>query len=191
MDIVLNKLEKLNGTIEVDSTPGQGTVIVIKLPLTLAILTSMVARINRGVYAIPLEAVSEIITVRREDIQCIQRRQVVRVRDRVVPIAWFEDIFRTSLSGLQTLAHDSDEVTLMIIGFENEQIGLVVDELLGQEDVVIKSIAENYTNVRGIAGASIRGDGTVSLILDVAAMMEMASKSAAVAATPQPAGVPG
>ncbi len=179
MDIVLNKLEKLSGTIDVDSTPGQGTRIVIRLPLTLAILTALVARIGKGVYAIPLEAVAEIITVRRETIRFIQRRQVVRVRDRVVPVNWFEDVFDTALPALQTATRKNDEITLVIVGFENDQIGLGVDELLGQEDVVIKSIAENFRNVRGIAGASIRGDGSVSLILDIAAMMEMTNKTVA------------
>ena len=179
MDIVVNKIENLNGSIEVDSVPGQGTRIVVKLPLTMAILTSMVARVGRGVYALPLDNVGEIITIRREDIQHIQRRQVVRVRDRVIPIVRFEDVFGTSLPGLQTQTRDLHELTLVIMSVDNERIGMVVDELLGQEDVVIKSIAENYRNVKGIAGASIRGDGTVSLILDIGALIEMAGRTAA------------
>ena len=178
MDIVVNKIEKLSGIIELDSTPGQGTHVTIKLPLTLAILTSMVARIGKGIYAIPLEAVAEIITVRRSEIQWIQRRQVVRVRDRVVPLAFFEDIFDTTQPDLQTEGRNREDLTLLIVGLETEKIGLVVDGLLGQEDVVIKSIAENYRNVRGIAGASIRGDGTISLILDVTALLELAEKAA-------------
>ena len=178
MDIVVNKIEKLSGIIELDSTPGQGTHVTIKLPLTLAILTSMVARIGKGIYAIPLEAVAEIITVRRSEIQWIQRRQVVRIRDRVVPLAFFEDIFDTTQPDLQTEGRNREDLTLLIVGLETEKIGLVVDGLLGQEDVVIKSIAENYRNVRGIAGASIRGDGTISLILDVTALLELAEKAA-------------
>ncbi|MFQ5462314.1 MAG: Hpt domain-containing protein [Phycisphaerae bacterium] len=184
MDIVLAKLEQLNGTIEIDSRPGEGSKITIKLPLTLAILTAMVMRIGAGVYAVPLEAVAEIITVKKRDIQHIQRRQVVRVRDRVVPIAYFEDIFNTKSESLRTASSDSEELTLVIIGFDRDQFGLVVDELLGQEDVVIKSIAENYQNVRGFAGASIRGDGTVSLILDVPAMVEMGGTTAPARSAP-------
>ena len=186
MDIVLSKIDKLNGTVECDSTSGEGTRVVIKLPLTLAILTSLVARIGRGIYAIPLETVAEIITIHRSDIQYIQRREVVRVRERIVPVAKFESIFTTQSEGLRTVTRDDDELTLVIVGFEQDKIGLVVDELLGQEDVVIKSIAENYRNVRGIAGASIRGDGTVSLILDINAMMEMASKIEQPATPPSP-----
>lgn len=176
MDIVVNKIEKLSGTMEIDSTPGQGTKITIKLPLTIAILTSMVARIGRGVYALPLESVAEIITVRRTDIQLVQRREVVQVRERIIPLVHFEDIFGTSLQGLCTESRGDAELTLVLVGLENDKVGLVVDELLGQDDVVIKSVAENYRNVRGVAGASIRGDGTVSLILDVAAMTELAGK---------------
>ncbi len=176
MDIVINKIEKLSGTMEIDSTPGEGTRITIKLPLTIAILTSMVARIGRGVYAMPLENVAEIITIRRSDIQQVQRREVVRVRERIIPLVHFEDIFGTTLDGLRTESRRQDELTLVLVGFDNDKVGLVVDELLGQDDVVIKSVAENYRNVRGIAGASIRGDGTVSLILDVAAMTELAGK---------------
>lgn len=178
MDIVLNKLEKLSGTVDIETTPGKGTKVVIKLPLTLAILTSLVARIGRGVYALPLESVSEIITVRREEVQFIQRRRGVCVRERVIPLAWIEDIFRTAQGSLQTVNRKAEEFTVVIVGTGADQIGLVVDELLGQEDVVIKSIAENYRNVRGIAGASIRGDGSVSLILDIGAMVELASKAA-------------
>lgn len=178
MDIVKSKIEKLSGTVEIDTTPGKGARITIKLPLTLAILTSMVARIGHGNYAVPLETVAEIIKVRQADFQFIHKRRVVLVRDRIVPVVTFEEAFATSLEELTTRTRNESEQTLVIVGLDNEQLGLVVDELLGQEDVVIKSIAENYRNVRGVAGASIRGDGTVSLILDVGALIEMASRAA-------------
>lgn len=176
MDIVRSKIEKLSGTVEIDTTPGKGTRVVIKLPLTLAILTSMVVRIGEGIYAIPLESVAEIIKVARTDVQHIQRRRVVVVRERIVPVVTFEEVFQTAQPELQSSTRRDEELTLLIVGLENERLGLVVDSLLGQEDVVIKSIAENYRNVRGIAGASIRGDGAVSLILDVGALIEMASR---------------
>ncbi len=176
MDIVKAKIDRLSGAVELDTTPGVGSKVTIRLPLTLAILTSLVARIGKGVYAIPLETVAEIITVKRKEIKRIQRRDVVRVRDRVIPLLTFEKIFRTNAPSLCTESRDADELEVVIIGFEKDNIGLIVDELYGQDDVVIKSIAENYTNVRGIAGASIRGDGTVSLILDVSAMMDLAAK---------------
>jgi len=178
MDIVMTKLESINGTVEVDSVPGKGTRVTIKLPLTLAIITSLVARIGKGVYAIPLEMVGEIITVSKKNIQSISKRRVVRVRDRVIPVALFEQIFASQATELHTATRDNDDLTLVILSFQHESIGLVVDEMIGQEDVVIKNLAANFRNVGGIAGASIMGDGSVSLILDVATMMAMFTERA-------------
>lgn len=173
MDIVLNKLEAINGTVEVDSVAGEGATVTIKLPLTLAIITAMIARIGKSVYAIPLEAVGEIITANGCDMQFIQKKRVVRVRERVIPVAYFEQVFDAPAQELHTQSRDNESLTLMILESQDERMGLVVDELIGQEDVVIKSIAENFQNVNGITGASIMGDGRVSLILDVATMMGM------------------
>lgn len=173
MDIVLNKLEQINGTVEVDSVTGEGTVVTIKLPLTLAIITAILAKIGEYVYAIPLDTVAEIITAQRSEIQFIQKKRVVRVRERVIPVAFFEQMFSIGSKALRTRQRRDDTLTLVILEMQNERVGLVVDELIGQEDVVIKSIAENYRNVPGITGASIMGDGRVSLILDVAGMMSM------------------
>ncbi|MCG8408374.1 MAG: chemotaxis protein CheA [Phycisphaerales bacterium] len=173
MDIVINKLESINGTVEVDSVTGEGATVTIKLPLTLAIMTAVIARIGQCVYAIPLEAVAEIITVPQSDLQYIQQRRVVRLRDRVIPVAFFEQVFDANSKELLTTTRDDSSLTLVIIEMQDEAVGLIVDELIGQEDVVIKSIAENYRNIEGITGASIMGDGTVSLILDAASMMHM------------------
>lgn len=175
MDIVISKLESINGTVEVDSETGVGTTVTIRLPLTLAIITAIIARIGESVYAIPLEAVAEIITVPQSELQYIQKRRVVRIRERVIPVALFEQVFDAKSKELMTKTRDDSSLTLVIIEVQNEAIGLVVDELIGQEDVVIKSIAENYQNVEGITGASIMGDGGVSLILDAASMMNMFS----------------
>lgn len=173
MDIVMGKLDAINGTVDVESETGVGCTVTIKLPLTLAIITAIIARIGKSVYAIPLETVAEIITVPQSSIQFIQRRRVVRVRDRVIPVALFEQIFRCGDEALFTKTRKDANITLVILSIQNEKIGLVVDELIGQEDVVIKSISDNYRNVAGITGASIMGDGSVSLILDVASMMSM------------------
>lgn len=178
MDIVMTKLDAINGTVDVESVTGVGCTVTIKLPLTLAIITAIIARIGRGVYAVPLEAVAEIITVAQSDIQHIQRRRVIRVRDRVIPVALFEQVFTCNAPELQTRCKHDPNITLVILGIQNETVGLVVDELIGQEDVVIKSVADNYRNISGITGASIMGDGSVSLILDVASMLHMlASRS--------------
>ncbi len=173
MDIVMNKLEQINGTVEVESVTGEGTVVTIKLPLTLAIITAILAKIGDYVYAIPLDTVAEIITATRSEILYIQKKRVVRVRERVIPVAFFEQMFSVGNGSLRTRRRREESLTLVILEMQNERVGLVVDELIGQEDVVIKSIAENFRNVSGITGASIMGDGRVSLILDVASMMTM------------------
>lgn len=173
MDIVVSKIDNVNGTVEIDTTPGEGTVVTIKLPLTLAIITAVVARVGKGVYAIPLESVAEIIEIPRSRIQQVRRRDVITVRNRVIPVATFEQIFGTSRPDLQTVSRDDPRITLVILSLQDEKMALVVDELICQEDVVIKSLTANYENVSGIAGASIMGDGGVSLILDVAAMMSL------------------
>lgn len=171
MDIVKTKIENINGTVLVETVAGQGTTVTIQLPLTLAIINALVARIGSCTYALPMEMVTEIITVPRSSITFIQKQPVIRVRDRVIAITLFEQVFGSSCEELLTRTRGSNDVTIMIIGFQNDRLGLVVDELIGQEDCVIKDIAANYRNVPGVAGASIMGDGSVSLILDVAAMI--------------------
>ncbi|MFN0136599.1 MAG: Hpt domain-containing protein [Phycisphaerae bacterium] len=171
MDIVKTKIENINGTVTVESNAGQGTVVTIHLPLTLAIINALIARIGACTYAVPMEMVTEIITVPRSSLTFIQRKPVIRVRDRVIPVTLFEQVYGVTLEQLQTRTRAASDITIMILGFQNERLGLVVDELIGQEDCVIKDIASNYRNVPGVAGASIMGDGSVSLILDVSAMM--------------------
>jgi len=171
MDIVKTKIEALNGTIEVDSEPGRGTKITLKLPLTLAILPSLLVRIGSVTYAIPLDAVNEIIEVSSGKINRVHGKRVTKVRDRLVPVVCLEDFFGRLDADLATRSVDSDNLTLVILGAGEQIVGLVVDELIGEEDVVIKSLAENYRSVKGFTGASIMGDGSVSLILDVGALL--------------------
>ncbi len=171
MDIVKTRIDALNGSVELDSKHGQGTTVQIHLPLTLAIINAMMIRIGRCAYALPLEMVVEILTVRRDQILHISRQAVIRVRDRVIPLTLLEQVFTLGDQQQHTLARGDGTLTVMILGLQNERLGLVVDELIGQENIVIKDVAANYRNVEGIAGASIMGDGSVSLILDVAEMM--------------------
>lgn len=174
MDIVKSKIEDLHGTVELDSTPGAGTTLTIKLPLTLAILPSLMVEIDGDVFAMPLEAVAEIVRVGAEHISTIHGRRAAQVRGRVVSMICLRDHFQWHSDRREEWAC-SGETTLVIIGEEGRELGLAVDRIIGEEDVVIKSIAENYRNVPGIAGASILGDGRVSLILDLGALMQMAS----------------
>ncbi len=176
MDIVKSKIEDINGMVDLDSTPGEGTKLTIKLPLTLAILPSLMVEVEGDIYAMPMESIVEIVRISRKDLTTIQGLWTARVRGRVISMVSLDEV----LSWNRTARSKSfdDEATLVIIGEAGQEIGLAVDQVLGEEDVVIKSMAENYRNVAGIAGASILGDGRVSLILDTSALIDISSHQA-------------
>ncbi|MEN6406250.1 MAG: chemotaxis protein CheA [Thermoguttaceae bacterium] len=171
MDIVLAKIEELSGTIEIESEPGRGTSLIIKLPLTLAILPSLLVEIGGDVFALPLESVVEIIRVRSDELSSVRGLATVSIRDRVVPVSTLGSMF----DGVRRDGPIGETMILTVLAEGDRRLGLAVDRVLGKEDVVIKSIVENYRNVAGVAGASILGDGRVSLILDPPTLIEMAS----------------
>jgi two-component system chemotaxis sensor kinase CheA len=177
MDIVRSKIEEISGTVEVDSRPGHGTTFTIKLPLTLAILPSLMADIDGDVFALPIESIVEIVSVPRTSLATVHGERAAIVRGRVVSVVELDELFTWNPREQETVRESAD-CTLVIIGQEGQEIGLRVDTLLGEEDVVIKSMAENYRNVPGIAGASILGDGRVSLILDVTALIALSARQA-------------
>jgi two-component system chemotaxis sensor kinase CheA len=172
MDIVRSKITELSGVVEVKSEPGRGTAFEIKLPLTLAVFPSLMVETDGDVFAVPLTSVAEIVRVRRRDISAVCGQWAVPIRDHVVAILTLGGVFRWNH---RNGTNDDDTVTLVIVGENKRQLGLVVDRVLGEEDVVIKSIANNYHDLAGIAGATILGDGRVSLILDPPALIEMSS----------------
>jgi two-component system chemotaxis sensor kinase CheA len=178
MDIVKSKIELLNGTVELDSEMGKGTTVTIKLPLTLAILPSLMVSIDGDIFAMPLESVVEIINVSPKDISTIHRQPTARVRGRVVSMVELCEVFSWHQGGARSQnenAADNPASTLVIINENGSELGLAVDHVIGEQDIVIKSMAENYRNVQGVAGASILGDGRVSLILDLVALIDMAT----------------
>jgi two-component system chemotaxis sensor kinase CheA len=183
LDIVRSKIEQLSGTIEVDSELGHGTQFTIRLPLTMAILPSLLSRVYDEVYAFPIECVEEIVAIPTKEIYTIQGIRTIRVRGRVISLVTLDDIFRWG-NGRHPLASEEStnlprELTVVIVQSAGCRLGIVVDSLIGEEDVVIKSLAENFEHVRGLAGASILGDGRVSLILDLASLTELAQQSSA------------
>ncbi|HBO45776.1 MAG TPA: hypothetical protein DD670_18000 [Planctomycetaceae bacterium] len=176
MDIVKSRIESLNGTAELKSSPGEGTTVTIKLPLTLAILPSLMVDVQREVFAIPMESVSEIVRARGSEVATVHGMPAARVRGRVVSIVRLDEVFQWNSTWAGRSDDSSGDVTLVIVRERDEEIGLVVDRVIGEEDVVIKSMSENYRNVPGIAGASVLGDGRVSLILDTAAVIAMSAR---------------
>lgn len=184
MDIVKSKIEEINGSLELSSVPGKGTTVTIKLPLTLAILPSLMVSIDDDVLAIPLEAVDEIVRVEPHDMATVHGIWTATVRGRIVSVVRLSDVltWNQRLRPRPAGFSGDKEIVVVILSEHGRKIALVVDRVLGEEDVVIKSLAENFKNVPGIAGASILGDGRISLILDVAALVEMVSKSTSLAA---------
>ncbi len=169
MDIVKAKIEELSGAVEISSERGKGTTITIKLPLTLAILPSLMIEIAGGVFAMPMEAVTEIVIVGRNQVRSVCGWPMATVRGRVVSLVRLGDLlsFHRAGGAVESCPDPRPapaEITLVVVSDGGQEVGLAVDRVIGEEDIVIKSIAENYENVPGIAGASILGDGRVALI---------------------------
>jgi len=175
MDIVRAKIESINGVVEVDSKHGEGTVFTVKLPLTMAILPSLMARIDGDLFSIPVESIVEIVCFRRDELRTVHGKETAMVRGRPVSVVELHDTFHWNQPA--TSSELRQDVTMIIIRNDSREVGLVVDGILGEEDVVVKSLAENYRNVEGIAGACVLGNGRVALILDPAAVIDLAIES--------------
>jgi two-component system chemotaxis sensor kinase CheA len=160
LDVVNKNISKLNGQVTVDSFPGKGTTLTIKLPLSLAIIPALMAESGGEVYAIPMSAVDESIKVREEDIHVINNREVIRFRERVLPVVRLDEFF-----GLDR--KKNKRFYLVIIGKSDKRIAVAVDRLRGQQEIVIKPLDDTFGKSYGIAGASILGDGRIVLIIDV------------------------
>ncbi len=173
MDIVRSRIERLSGSIELESQLGKGTLITIRLPLTLAILPSLLTIVRDDVFAIPLESVVEIVRVSQSEVATVRGAKTARVRGEVISICELEQLFVWNRSRQPSPA-TSDEWTTVVVAHGKDKLGLVVDGVIGEDDIVIKSLEENYRQVPGLAGASILGNGRVSLILDVVAVMDLA-----------------
>lgn len=181
MDIVKTRVAELSGTIDVESTPGEGTTFIIRLPLTLAIIHGLLFRAKHGIFAAPVENVREIVSVKRSEIYSIQGQRSIEVRGKFIPLVNIDEIFdwHTTPYEYPRIANErripeSNRVDVVILSSTNRVMGLTAWELCGGQDIVIKSLAENFVHVRGLAGASILGDGSVCLLLDVSATIEMA-----------------
>jgi two-component system chemotaxis sensor kinase CheA len=193
MDIVKSRIENLSGAVDVRSVLGQGTTFTIRLPLTLAIMSSLLVRIYDEIYAIPLDHIDEIVEVRRGQIYRIQGRPAIEIRKKIVALSSLGDVFRwggrehpasrngTHATGDGRHGHgDAGEKRTVVIVQDGETtIGLLVDELIGMQEVVLKSLEKNFRSIPGLSGASILGDGRVSLILDLDAVIDMVARQSA------------
>ncbi|MFP4362532.1 MAG: chemotaxis protein CheW [Spirochaetia bacterium] len=167
LDVVKKQIEKLNGSVSVWSEKGIGTRMTIKLPLTLAIIQGLLVRVGKEIYAIPIASIVDSHRIKPSEIKLIDNYEVFNVRDDVVSLIRLNRLFKIPSS------EQGDYKFVVIVGSGDKKMGLMVDSLIGEEDVVIKPLKDQYTNSPGIAGATILGDGTVSLIIDVSQLLDL------------------
>ncbi len=172
MDVVKTNIEKLNGTIEVTSEISKGTTIMLKIPLTLAIIQALLVKVTKEFFAIPLVSVVETVRINKDDINKVENRDVLRLRDSIIPLVYLGDALGI---GKNKKTIDSKEIYVVVVAVAEKKIGLVVDKLIGREEIVIKSLGHYLTNIKSISGATIMGDGSVTLILDIPSIVSEAS----------------
>jgi two-component system chemotaxis sensor kinase CheA len=167
MDVVKTNITKLSGIIDLVSKVDVGCTMYIKLPLTLAIMNALIVTAGEETFAIALSSVVEITRIKAEEVEFIDQKEVIKRRNAVLPLIRLKDLF-----SLKETHSSSDMIYVVVIGIAEKRIGIVVEKLKGQEEVVIKSMGGYLSEVPGISGATVGGDGKVMLILDLAAIFE-------------------
>ncbi len=175
MDVVRRNIRELGGTVDVMSSPGEGSVFTIRLPLTLAILDGQLVGIGDETYILPVISIVESLQVKAENINAVAgNAEVYRLRDEYIPVVRLYQIF-----GIKPVSTDLENGLLVVVEAEGKKIAIYVDDMLGQQQVVIKSLETNFKKVEGLSGATILGDGTVALIIDIAGLIELYQKDIA------------
>ncbi|MDO9263534.1 MAG: chemotaxis protein CheW, partial [Desulfosalsimonadaceae bacterium] len=162
MDVVKKNIEKLNGTIDIESIVGEGTRVRIKIPLTMAIIQALLVRVGKEIFTIPLSSVEETIRTHEDSISIIDGVEVIHLRNATLSLLRLTEIF-----GSQSTTQDLSRPYVVVVNTGMKRVGLVVDGLIGQEETVIKPLADYLQENSGFSGATILGDGSISLILDV------------------------
>lgn len=170
MDVVKNMVASVNGVIDIATTAGKGTTIVLKIPLTLAIIQALLVRVGESTYAFPLESVDEIVRVPQEEIHSLDGVDTVKLRGHALNLIELEKTIK--VKGQPRRGQLS--TTMVVITDGEARVGVVIDSLIGEEEIVVKSLSEHFNRVRGVTGASILGDGTIALILDSTAIIKEA-----------------
>ncbi|VAX35214.1 Signal transduction histidine kinase CheA [hydrothermal vent metagenome] len=162
MDVVKNMITAVNGVVDIETELGKGTSFVLKIPLTLAIIQALLVVIGKEVYALPLESVTEIIKVATDEVYSIDGNDTVKLRDHVLSLIELEEVI--GIKGRDRADQKSKKVIVITDG--DSQLGVVVDSLIGESEIVIKPLSHHFSNIKGVSGATILGDGQISLILD-------------------------
>ena len=162
MDVVKSTIEALNGSVQIESVKDRGTKVIIKLPLTLAIIQALLVTIGDFIYAIPLVNVEETLSIKKEEIKIVEKKPVIYIRGEIIPLTNLKELFQ-----LPHAESDEDALNIVIVHSGTRKYGLMVDELLGQDDIVIKSLGKLLKGIKEFSGGAILGDGSIALILDI------------------------
>jgi len=174
MDVVKNNIAAVSGMVDVESRSGQGSRVIITLPITLAIIKALIIVSSGRTYAIPITSVLETIMVNPQDILTVEKKEVIHLRESTLPLLRLGRFFETA--GLSDLL---ESFYVVVVGVAEKRLGIVVDDLLGQQDIVIKSMGETFKGFRGISGAADLGDQRTILVLDVGGIINEATRGSA------------
>jgi two-component system chemotaxis sensor kinase CheA len=167
--VVRANVEKINGSVEVHTRAGLGTTFTIRLPLTLAIVQALLVRVAGGTYALPIHSVTETLRIEAKQVHHVNQRDAMLLRDAVLPLISLRQVFGVGGPG------PTDGTRLVVaVHTGNRQVGLIVDGLVGEQEIVIKPLGQLVGDIAGVSGAAILGDGSMALILDVAALVAQA-----------------
>ena len=165
MDVVRTKIGGMGGSVKLESAVGKGTKIILKLPLTVAIIQSLMVKVGTDIYAIPIASVVRDLAIKKDQIKTIKGEEVILIRGEVLPIVRLHKLFGFDSNG-------SEDLLVVVVERGGSNVGLVVDQVIGQQEVIIKTLDNSILKgVKGFAGATILGDGNVALIVDVVTLL--------------------
>ena len=167
MDVVRSKIESLGGHVDVETKIDEGSIFKIKLPLTLEIIQALLVKVQEEMYAIPLGSIDSTINITQDDIKTVQNKEVIVLRGQIIPIIRLGDVLNVPKSD----SADNEDIFVVIVHLGDRKAGIVVDNLIGQQEIVIKTLGKLLVGLKIISGATVLGDGRVALILDVGALM--------------------
>ncbi|MBN1521528.1 MAG: response regulator, partial [Candidatus Aureabacteria bacterium] len=179
LDVVKTDIEKLKGNVIIDTQKGSGTKFTLQLPLTIAIIQALLIRSNREIFAIPLLSIDESISVKSNEIYSIENREAIRVRGKTISVVRLSEILDLPEDDTpaQPLKKDKDHIPVVIISLMDKLVGFIVDEIIGEQEIFIKSLGDHIGKLTNISGATVLGNGQVIVILDVVDLINSAKLS--------------
>ena len=168
MDVVRSKIEALGGHVDVETKIDKGSIFKIKLPLTLAIIQALLVKVQEEMYAIPLGSIDSTINIMPTDIKTVQNREVIVLRGQIIPIVRLNEMFSVP----HVKDREEEDIYVVVVHVGERKVGIVVDDLVGQQEIVIKTLGKLLSSLKMFSGATVLGDGRVALILDVGTLMQ-------------------